>query len=251
GLVQTVSSSTTLLINRINPILKLSTICTLVSTGMMKSGAAVAFHYALGMADLSTISTIYALLPFVTILIARLVLKEKITVFEIILSTLCFGGIMCTVYFTQPKGSHKLGTYILGVILVFFTVVGNSAFYVYVRYNTLKQERSQDVNDLPQTLHSDDKNNNERGKPFTQESLTTDHKLFLETEENTSKLREESEKYKDTSADHEKSHESDVDYRLPIFYSSVGYLLWYILIRLITQQPFKICLIADEYLVLL
>ena len=71
----------------------------------MKSGANVAFHYALGMADLSTIATIYALLPFVTIFIARLVLKEKITVLEIILSILCFSGILCTVYSTEPKGT--------------------------------------------------------------------------------------------------------------------------------------------------
>ena len=163
-------------------------------------------------------------------------------------------------------GSHSVGTYILGVLLVFSCVAGNSLFYIFVRYNTLTQERSEEVDNSAQTQHSDDKSNNVCGKSITQESLTTNHKLFLETQKKSIKSSQETKENKNIALEQtslvqptdlrktleeESAKEPEIDYRLPIFYSGLGYVIWYILIRLITRQPLEIAFITDKYLFLM
>ena len=139
--------------------------------------------------DLSIISTIYALLPFVVIYLARWVLKERITLFEILLSILCFVGIACAAFSITQTMDGNLRSYLIGILLVLLTVAGNSSYYVYIRYHTRNGDESQPPATVVQK-------------------------------------------------------QDCLDYRVPVFFTSISFIVWYLILRLITQKPLAIFMVS-------
>lgn len=101
----------------------------LILAGYVRCPGSLAFHMALQYIDLGTEMTIFSTIPFFTITLAFIFLKEKIKPLEIFLTVVSVTGVTIVILTSKQSVRHS-DWYFVGVSLVFLTCILWSSYFV-------------------------------------------------------------------------------------------------------------------------